>query len=834
MISTVLTEIMTASPSGTFLAGVGVLAAAALIGGLVHWSLGQVRDRWGIGRAILQGLRAADAILVTYGSYAAGTRWDSPLVRWAAMLSVLGAIAIGGVFLPWPWALWLLIIGLAVVFVVFRHWVHDWKEARRGIEPEDKTIRISGDLTAQMLVACGFVAIYASMAFARLHAAGHSFEMRPDAGPFAFVLFTLLEILKVLPIVDYYDIFADELRFDRIGAAGAPSPAAKWGVFVFRAVFEVIVLTGLIGLVGALRRATQDADLHAFDAVLVRNDREAQKKAIVRLKKLALRGRRGAAERLERIVTETLGHNGLRFAVDVRFAAAGALVEYGERHDGAAPLLLAIEAYRHIARADWTRERVPLDWAMAQDKLGAALTALGQRESGTARLEDAVAVLRAALEERRRAKVPLDWAATQHRLGVALVPLGERRNAPTRLEEAVTTFRAALQERTRTEKPLDWALTQHRLGGALMRLGERESAGTARLEEAVAAFREALKERTEAKAPLEWAATMHDFALASMALGQRESETTARLEEAVAVFRTVLKERTRDTAPLEWAATLNSLALALMKLDERTNATALLGEAIAALRASLAERTRERVPLDWAATQSTLGIVLRTLGERDDTIWPLQEAARAFRAALEERTRDRVPFDWAATQSHLGSVLAALGEQETETAHLEEAAAAFRAALNEWTRAKAPAEWAATQNNLAAVLWVLGEREGNAMRLEEAVAACRAALEERRRSIVPLDWAMTQSTLGGALYAWGKKDMRMDRLIEAQQAVAKALKVFSNGAAPHHEKDALETMSKIQETVQALQRVAKAAATPVKNSTGEVLGGGGAGGAPTD
>jgi hypothetical protein len=38
---------------------------------------------------------------------------------------------------------------------------------------------------------------------------------------------------------------------------------------------------------------------------------------------------------------------------------------------------------------------------------------LGERESGTARLEEAVAACRAALKEMTRARVPLDWAITQ-------------------------------------------------------------------------------------------------------------------------------------------------------------------------------------------------------------------------------------------------------------------------------------------------------------------------------------------------------------------------------------------------------------------------------------
>ena len=42
------------------------------------------------------------------------------------------------------------------------------------------------------------------------------------------------------------------------------------------------------------------------------------------------------------------------------------------------------------ALKEHTRERVPLDWAMTQNNLGAALTTLGKRESGTERLEPAL------------------------------------------------------------------------------------------------------------------------------------------------------------------------------------------------------------------------------------------------------------------------------------------------------------------------------------------------------------------------------------------------------------------------------------------------------------
>ena len=118
-------------------------------------------------------------------------------------------------------------------------------------------------------------------------------------------------------------------------------------------------------------------------------------------------------------------------------------------------------------------------WATTQNNLGTALRSLGERESGTARLEQAVEAYRAALEERTRERVPLDWAMTQNNLGTALQSLGERESGTARLEQAVEAYRAALQEWTRERVPLDWAMTQNNLGTALSepgRAGERHGA----------------------------------------------------------------------------------------------------------------------------------------------------------------------------------------------------------------------------------------------------------------------------------------------------------------------------------------------------------------------
>jgi tetratricopeptide (TPR) repeat protein len=155
---------------------------------------------------------------------------------------------------------------------------------------------------------------------------------------------------------------------------------------------------------------------------------------------------------------------------------AAALYEYG-RDRGSNVHLIALIAVRQklLDAASSDDER-----AEANYNLGTALSTLGERESGTVRLEEAVMAYRAALQERRRDRVPLQWAATQNNLGNALGRLGERESETARLEEAVMAYRAALQEYTRDRVPLDWAITQNNLGLALSTLGRRES-GTARL-----------------------------------------------------------------------------------------------------------------------------------------------------------------------------------------------------------------------------------------------------------------------------------------------------------------------------------------------------------------
>jgi tetratricopeptide (TPR) repeat protein len=389
---------------------------------------------------------------------------------------------------------------------------------------------------------------------------------------------------------------------------------------------------------GAVARGEIDAAAEAVEAALAELDRhevetrDAEKRTREAVLELGLkqdllrRDAFAAAARIEAIVA-------LETPEDPCWSAPyrarwDALYEEGE----AKGVNLSLECAAEMARRMLLAAHDADQRGTALILLGNALQTVGARESGSARLEEAVTAFRAALEEYARDRVPPDWAMTQMNLGNALVCLGKRESGTATLEEAVTAFRAALEELTRDRVPLDWARTQNNLGTALQTLGERES-GTATLEEAVKAYRAALEELTRDRVPLDWAMTQNNLGTALQTLGERESGT-ATLEEAVKAYRAALEELTRDRVPLQWAMTQNNLGNALQTLGARESGTATLEEAVKAYRAALEERTRARVPLQWARTTGNQGVALMLLAERRSDSKVAKQALGQIEAAF--------------------------------------------------------------------------------------------------------------------------------------------------------------------------------------------------------
>src|SRR6266851_2244346 len=87
---------------------------------------------------------------------------------------------------------------------------------------------------------------------------------------------------------------------------------------------------------------------------------------------------------------------------------------------------------------------------------GHAWSAKGDHFADSHALEQAVTIDRAALQLASRSERPLDWAATQKELGITLRLLGQREGGTAHLQESVTSFRLALEEVTRERSLLQW------------------------------------------------------------------------------------------------------------------------------------------------------------------------------------------------------------------------------------------------------------------------------------------------------------------------------------------------------------------------------------------
>jgi tetratricopeptide (TPR) repeat protein len=60
-------------------------------------------------------------------------------------------------------------------------------------------------------------------------------------------------------------------------------------------------------------------------------------------------------------------------------------------------------------------------------------------------VEKAISSFRSALEEQTRERTPLEWAIVQQNLGAALSWLGQQEGKPERLEGAIEAYRSALE-----------------------------------------------------------------------------------------------------------------------------------------------------------------------------------------------------------------------------------------------------------------------------------------------------------------------------------------------------------------------------------------------------
>jgi hypothetical protein len=133
-----------------------------------------------------------------------------------------------------------------------------------------------------------------------------------------------------------------------------------------------------------------------------------------------------AATQKMRRMAELEGYSGWQEIGSYLFAQAHKYSEHGEHKGENSALIVSMTVYRAVLE-EWTRERAPLAWAMTQNNLGAALQTLAARESGTSRLEEAVAAYRAALKEFTPEAASYWFEVAQRNLARCLASLEQRR-----------------------------------------------------------------------------------------------------------------------------------------------------------------------------------------------------------------------------------------------------------------------------------------------------------------------------------------------------------------------------------------------------------------------
>jgi tetratricopeptide (TPR) repeat protein len=314
----------------------------------------------------------------------------------------------------------------------------------------------------------------------------------------------------------------------------------------------------------------------------------------------------------------------------VQFSLASALWQYGEQSGKNEPLAESIELYRKVLD-EWTRERVPLQWATTQSNLGAALWSLGERESETKTLTKAVSAFREALKERTREHVPLQWATTQNNLGNALQSLGSRESGTETLAKAVDAFREALKERASSECRSNGP--RHKTISA-MRFRASANARAAR-----SRSRRRLMQKAWGAREQSGDAQERGQRLSRGAEGIYPRARAARLGHD--------PEQSRN---------------ALKALGQRESGTETLTKAVDAYREALKEWTHDRVPLKWAGTQLNLALVYSSFFVKDAEPHQLDAALEAVDGALEEFRKANAAYDIEKAERLRQQILAAKGK----------------------------------------------------------------------------------------------------------------------------------------------------------------------------
>lgn len=723
-------DLSSPTPLTSALSSLALVGVLALIYGLFS-ALKRDKDAEsgsGIFEHIISGARRLDRTLIRGFSWITGTRFRKKYVRIPVLLLYFLGLVAASVFLPWPYGMAFVGFGVFSIFVVFRHWSRDEDEAIAGIPFERKDIKIDGTLGAEVLVAVAFLFVFTPVAFAQLQEEGVGFTLGQEAGPFTFLIYTLIETIKAGSLIDYYDLYADRIGFEKIGAPVDPSNWAKATIMGYRLSLNLLVLAALKRLLDIAKRRAEGADLRAVAEALRQTNAGRQIEAVAKLRDFALRGRGNARDMLETIAEPRQSEH-LPIAPETRFAASDALLDYGTQRGGASALYAAADGYRSLMRDGFDQETEFKKWRAAAHNLGNTLVQLGQQIGDPERLKEASEVYKALLSDDVTDVSSASRLNSMTVVANVLADLAMMTGERADLERSVEEYKRALQVAEPEQHTAQIAILNTNLGATLADLAEIDGDETL-IRDAIEAYRSALSTLSAEGDKETWSMAQNNLGNALADLGFWTSDA-AHLEASLEAHRQALSARQKADAPLLWAMSQTNLANALTRLAKLQDNPEHLRSAIEHYQAAQSVYQREDFPRDWSWAEASLAAAHIDLGTLTGDAAAFVTAIEHCNGAIGGYASARMPAKEAWAQSLKGNALVGLER-------FDDAAAAFEAALIWQSYENAGDDWVMSTNNLAACLHKLDRKEdaldvlNNALEVapyESKIAATRLAVK---------------------------------------------------------------------------------------------------------
>jgi tetratricopeptide (TPR) repeat protein len=362
------------------------------------------------------------------------------------------------------------------------------------------------------------------------------------------------------------------------------------------------------------------------------------------------------------------------------------------------------------ALSDWTHDRDPLEWAMAQRNLGAALTDIYNVTQDAAQLHPALTALQDALTVYQSRSDRIDEAMVQSGIGGVYGGIGRYEPGIDNAKKAVEYLREAVKGIDPDKFPDAWAETQLQLANEL-RVMSFWDQGTRDLEDAIAANQLALKVYSKQNSPMHWADAQGQLAQCLIQLAHA-TDNADEFHQSISILHQVLDGYPRYRSPVEWAqlqSVLGDALVALYYLDPKSGFQ-YPPQAVTAYRASLEELTLEHDPIAWAEAKQGLGNALKEFGYDTSNSDYLNQAIDAYNDFFKVIKPDQQPLQWATVKYELGEAYVDLGEQGPGVRYLQQGVQDYRDALAALPKDGQPELRDAIQEDLSIALEDLHQR----------------------------------------------------------------------------------------------------------------------------